>query len=97
MSEEISLVAIVTAKPGTEAQVQAAIGQVVEPSRAEAGNISYIPHRDLDNPARFVFVERWASRAALAEHEKTAHFQAFAGTVVPLLAEPLQIIILQPL
>jgi len=97
MSEEISLVAVVVVKPGSEAEVEAAIRKVAEASRAEAVNLSYVPHRDLDNPARFVFVERWASRAGLEEHEKTEHFQAFVKTAGPLLAEPLQIFVLQPL
>lgn len=97
MSKQITVVAIAEARPGCEAQVEAAIAACVPPSRAEASNDGYVPHRDEANPSRFVFVERWASREALAEHEKTPHFQAMAKSFAPLLAKPLEVMILDPI
>lgn len=97
MSKEITVVAIVEARPGCEAQVEVAIAACVPPSRAESTNFSYVAHRDGANPARFVFVERWASREALAEHEKTPHFQAMARSFATLLAKPLEVMILDPI
>lgn len=37
-------------------------------SRLEAGCIEHGVHLDADNPNRLVFVERWASQAALQAH-----------------------------
>ncbi len=97
MSDEIAVVAIVEAKPGREAEVEAAIRACVSATRQETGCLSYAAHADLDAPERFVFVERWASRAALAEHEKTPHLQAFVAALKDLLAAPLQVLVLREL
>src|ERR1700692_935528 len=80
------------------------------PSRAETGCLLYTPHRDLGladtgarlypppprlgRPERFVFFERWASRAALAEHERTKHFEELVRELTPLLAQPLDATVL---
>ena len=40
----------------------------VHRSRAEPGCLSHGVSRDVENPLRLVFVERWADRAALDRH-----------------------------
>lgn len=97
MSDEIAVVAIVEAKPDRVDAVEAAIQACVGPTRQEAGCLLYTAHRDLDQPARFVFIERWASRAALADHEKQPHFLTMAKAFEPLLAAPLQVHVLRQL
>ncbi len=97
MTEEIRVVAIVEAKPGQEEAVAAAIRACVGPTRAEAGCRFYVPHADLDHPSRFVFVERWASRAALDEHARSPHFLTMAAAFDTLLAAPLQALVLEEL
>jgi quinol monooxygenase YgiN len=72
---EIAVVAISVAKPGHEEQLREALEAIVGPSRKEAGALQYDLHRDLQEPRRFVFVERWASQEALAEHAKSAHLE----------------------
>jgi quinol monooxygenase YgiN len=67
------------------------------PSRAETGCLLYTPHRDLGRAERFVFFERWASRAALAEHERTKHFEELVRELTPLLAQPLDVTVLEAL
>ncbi|MFT8676036.1 MAG: putative quinol monooxygenase [Acetobacter sp.] len=88
MSDEISVVAILKAKPGSEAAVAAAMVAGIAPSRAEAGNRSYVPTRDLDDPHTLIFVERWASREAFAEHLETPHFKTLVATLESLLTAP---------
>jgi quinol monooxygenase YgiN len=97
MGAEISVVAIAEAKQGHEPEVAAAIRACVGPTRRENGCRQYSPHNDLDQPSRFVFVERWDSRAALAEHLKTPHFLAMAKAFETLLKAPLEVRILQEL
>ena len=92
MSQEIRVVAIVSAKAGQEAALEAAIAQIVEPSRAEPGCRFYVPHADLEQPSRYVFVERWDSVEALAEHARTEHFQTFAAAIAPLIEGELQVL-----
>lgn len=95
MSSEIHVVAVVQGKPGTAEDIERVLTRCVGPSRAEAGCRLYQPHRDLDRADRFVFIETWLSREALAAHERTEHFQALVRDLAPLLAEPLQVSLLE--
>lgn len=97
MSETLRVVAMVQAAPGEEAVVEAAIRACLAPSRAEPGCREYTAHRDMQVPGRFVFVERWDSPQALAEHEATAHFKAMADAIGPHLQGGLQVLRLQSL
>ncbi len=67
-----------TAKPGEEGAVAAALAQMVEPSRAEPGNLAYQVHRDPEDPRLFVIYERYADEAAYAAHGASEHFRRFA-------------------
>jgi len=97
MTTEIRVVAILQAQPGQAAAVERALRAIVAPSRAEAACHFYTPHQDPSHPGRYVFIERWASREALAEHEQTAHFKQLLSDLDGLLAEPPQIMILEEL
>lgn len=97
MTSEIRIVAILQAKPGQAAAVENAMRAIVAPSRAEPACHFYTPHRDPSHEGRYVFIERWASREALAEHEETAHFKQLLSDLEGLLSEAPQIMILEEL
>ncbi|WP_144946778.1 putative quinol monooxygenase [Pseudomonas oryzihabitans] len=97
MTSEIRVVAILQAKPGQAAAVENALRAIVAPSRAEAACHFYTPHRDPSHEGRYVFIERWASREALAEHEETAHFKQLLSDLDGLLTEAPQVMILEEL
>ena len=97
MSQEIRVVAFARAKTGQEAALEEAITAVVSASREEAGCRFYTAHLDLDHPGRYVFVERWDSVEALAEHAKTEHFHTFVAAITPLLEGELEVIKLKEL
>lgn len=78
---EIAVVAISVAKPGFEEQLREALEGIVGPSRKEQGALQYDLHRDLSEPRRFIFVERWESEAALAAHAKSAHIATYRAAV----------------
>ena len=42
----------------------------------------------VDDPTRFVLVEVYRTRDAVAAHKETAHYHAWAEKVTPWLAEP---------
>ena len=48
------------AKDGEEEAVAAAIGRLLEPSRAEPGVHVYVPHRDPNDPRVFFVYEQYA-------------------------------------
>jgi quinol monooxygenase YgiN len=97
MSEEIAVVAIAVAKPGLEAEVEAAIRPCIPETHKEAGCRLYTVHTDLDQPNRFVFIERWASREALEAHKLEPHFLTMAKALESRLAEPFEVLVLREL
>lgn len=70
---EIVVVGAFTAKPGKEEDARPAFEALVEPTHGEPGCILYALHQGADDPARLVFIERWASREALDAHLKSEH------------------------
>ncbi|WP_133649155.1 putative quinol monooxygenase [Paraburkholderia flava] len=79
---EVAVVAISVAKPGDEEKLRVAIEGIVEPTRKERGALQYDLHRDVREPRRFVFFERWESEEALAAHAKSAHIEAYKKAIV---------------
>lgn len=96
MSDEITVVAVLKTKVGCEDAVAKAMAACAPASRAEATNRQYVPNRDMDDPQTLIFIERWASRQALADHMETPHFKQLAAALEGKLEAPLQVHILQP-
>ena len=91
MTERVTVVAIIRAKPGMEQEVRKELLGLCGPTRAEKGCINYDLHQALDNPSLFLFHENWASKADLEAHSQSAHLQAWRKRAVELLAEPNQV------
>ena len=64
-----------TAKDGEEDAVANALSQLIEPSRAEPRNLTYVVHRDPEDPRRFVIYERYVDEAAYKAHAESEHFR----------------------
>jgi quinol monooxygenase YgiN len=88
--------AILTAKPGQAPTLKAALLALIEPTRAEPGNRDYMLFERSDEPGTFYMREAFDHQQALDAHLTTAHFQRFAEQAEQLLAEPLQLIFLDP-
>ena len=56
-------------------------------SRAEPGCVAHSVHQDTENSSRLVFVEQWASQAALWEHFRVPASRAFAKALAALAQE----------
>jgi quinol monooxygenase YgiN len=72
------LVARLTAREGEQDRAAELIGRLVEATRAEPGNVHYIPHRDPEDPRVFLMYEQYRDKAAFEEHGQTEHFQSIA-------------------
>ncbi len=83
---DLDVVAVLKAKPGSEAVVQAALEALVPPTRAEAGCIAYDLFVSAAEPGTFVTVEKWTSQAELDAHLGTPHVQAALGAAGDHLA-----------
>ncbi len=84
----IDTVAVITAKPGSEDAVGAALRDLVAPTREEAGCVSYDLFESAAAPGTFVTIERWNGQADLDAHMQTPHIAAALAATADHLAEP---------
>ncbi len=87
MSQPLTIVAKIVAKPGNEAQVERVLRNLVAPTLAEEGCGRYDLHRSLEDPYTFLFYETWKTKAAWQAHMQTDHLQRMVREVEGLLAE----------
>jgi quinol monooxygenase YgiN len=76
------------AKQGHEASVRDALLSLVEPSRAETGNVTFDVHEHRTMPWAFYIVANWLSEAALDRHVASDHVHRVLGTAEAALAAP---------
>jgi quinol monooxygenase YgiN len=82
------LVARMTAREGEQDRAAELIDKLVAGSRAEPGNVHYIPHRDPEDPRVFMIYEQYRDKSAFEEHGQTEHFQTLAANqLFPLMEE----------
>jgi quinol monooxygenase YgiN len=70
---DLQVVAVLVAKPGSEDIVKGALADLVAPTRAEEGNVSYDLYESASTPGTFVTVEVWHGQADLDAHMQTPH------------------------
>jgi quinol monooxygenase YgiN len=58
----------ITGRPDTIDELVTGSLEHVRRSRGEPGCISHAVHRDIEDPLRLVFIERWESPAAVRAH-----------------------------
>jgi quinol monooxygenase YgiN len=88
MSDIVVVTALIDVRPDAVDAAVAVLETAITATHGEAGCISYALHRDVEDPARFVIVEKWASADALTEHAQTPHLKQLFTDLGPLLAAP---------
>jgi quinol monooxygenase YgiN len=73
------------AKPVNESAVEAALHEVVPPTRAESGCVSINTFRSTRDPQLFYLHSRWVDEAAFDLHATLPHTVKFIETVRPLI------------
>ena len=86
MTLTVHVVARLTARPETVAELQTALRSLIEPTRQEPGCLRYELLQNAADPTDFTFVEEWANEAALEAHFTTPHLQAALARAPVLLA-----------
>ena len=82
MENVIKIVAIITIKKEEDkADVIKALHAVVDGTRTEEGNISYVLHQDIKNPLVYVILEEWKSQEAIDFHNQTPHYKALGEAI----------------
>jgi quinol monooxygenase YgiN len=93
MSDDpVIVVATITPQPGKETEVEEALRHAVRVVHHEDGCLRYALHRTLDEPARFVMIEKWTSDEALREHGRSAALVELGERLKSLLAGPTDVV-----
>lgn len=75
MSEQLTVIAFLRAKPGAEEELGRRLMELIEPSRQEPGCLNYDLHRSNTDPAVWCMYENWRSQADLDLHFQTEPLQ----------------------
>src|SRR5215813_8996605 len=82
---ELFIFARFHAGTGNAEALEAALREVVPPTRAEPGCLSINTFRSTRDSRVFYLHSRWADEAAFEHHATLAHTVKFIGTVTPLV------------
>lgn len=85
MNTAVRVIARLPAKADKIEELKAILLSIIEPTRKEAGCISYELLQNSSDSADFTFVETWDSAAALDAHMKSPHLTAALGKLGELL------------
>ena len=83
----IYLIATLTIKPDSFDKIMEAVRPCLDATRKESGCISYDLHRNVTEPDKLVFVERWESRPHLDAHFTTPHLIAWRDAGEPFFLD----------
>jgi quinol monooxygenase YgiN len=84
MSGKVKTVAVLTARPDKIDALRALLCGLIEPSRAEPGNLRYDLWADPVEPGRFVLDELYVDHAAVDAHRATPHFRNYLAHISDL-------------
>jgi quinol monooxygenase YgiN len=88
---QVSVFALVKAKPGMAETVKQELSALVVPTLAEEGCINYVLHQSVDHAEHFRFYENWTRKELLDRHLQSPHVKCFIAKADQLLAEPAEI------
>jgi len=87
----LRVVAHLAALPGKVDALKSVLEGLVAPTHQEIGCISYELLQSTEDPARFTFVEEWASEDAFQAHFETEHIRGALVRLPELLAAELDL------
>ncbi|WP_172255165.1 putative quinol monooxygenase [Saccharibacillus deserti] len=93
--EEITITAVIKAKPGREHELRGELIKVVGPTRTEHGCLEYVLNESMEDPRVFIFYERWEDQASVQTHLDSEHYREYRQATEELV-ESREIYRLQP-
>jgi len=81
----VVVTAIISVKEGKSDEFEKAFHQFQPQALKDPGTITYILHRSVDDPCKFLFYEKYESDDALKYHRSTKHFKDFSQKADPLM------------
>ena len=89
--EQLFIFARFRAKPGAENAVEAALSEIVAPTRAEPGCVGINTFRSTRDPQLFYLHSTWVDEAAFDLHAGLPHTVKFLDAVQPLIEHELDV------
>jgi quinol monooxygenase YgiN len=83
--KQLTLIAFIRAKKGMGDELGRRLGTLVEPSRAEPGNINYDLHRSNEDPDVWVVYENWKEASDLDAHFEFPYMKVFLAALPEVL------------
>jgi quinol monooxygenase YgiN len=83
----LTVIAYMKAAPGKEAELKAALEELIEPTSKEEGYVNYDLHQSVEDPGTFFLYENWESAEHLDAHLAAPHLVRFAEMLGDLLDE----------
>jgi quinol monooxygenase YgiN len=87
----LTIVAHIKAKPGMEQRMQQDLLRLLEPTRSEAGCITFDLLIDRNDPTVFMLYENWENQAALDAHFEQPYVKLVLQAYEVTLAEPIAV------
>ena len=94
ITNTLNVVAIAETSPDRAEELKSVCLGLVEPTRKEAGCISYDLFQDVTIPGKFTFIENWQSKEHLDAHLKTPHLVSAGAAFGKILTKELVIMML---
>lgn len=91
MSQPVTVIARMQAKPDRVDELRAALDVMIAATRQEAGYTVYDLHVGADDPTLFMFHEIWETREHHQVHAQTDHVNAFRERASTLLDGTIQV------
>jgi quinol monooxygenase YgiN len=82
----LTVIVQVKVLPGMESAFETAVLQILVPTRAEEGCVSFTVNQSVQDPTEFSAVEVWRSRADADKHGETPHMKKCLDTVGKMFA-----------
>lgn len=87
----VRVLAFLEAKEGKRQELLNILVSIVEPSRKEEGNISYVLNSSTENPNEIMFDEVWSSMDTFVKHYESPQSYQNRERVGGLLVRPMEV------
>ncbi len=91
--EQVTVIAYIEIKPGTEEAFKAELDKLIAATRAESACVNYDFHQSVKQSTNFVAYENWTGMTGLDRHAKSAHIQTFRQNCAEMFVKPAEITI----
>ncbi|MEU5269706.1 putative quinol monooxygenase [Streptomyces hygroscopicus] len=92
----VTVIARFTPAADRAPQLQALLEGMIAPTRSEPGCRSYDLYTTQTQAPDYILLERYQDTAALEAHRATAHYKAYRAQLPDLLAQPVEVSVLEP-